>query len=81
MKQYSKIYFSSPNIDNILSLSNFSKVSKVYCLDILGVENFDEIALPLTVKEIEAILCFSTKTVKEIEAILCFATFGQNSKI
>ena len=51
-----------------------------------GVENFDKIALSLTVKEIEAILCFSTfskkndeiavsPTVKGIEAILCFATF------
>ena len=44
-----------------------SKVSLVYSLDTLGVENFDEIALSLTVKE--------------IEAILCFATFGTNSKI
>ena len=39
----------------------------VYFLDTLGVENFDEIALSLTVKK--------------IEAILCFATFGKNSKI
>ena len=31
-----------------------------YCLDTLGVENFDEIALSPTVKEIEAILCFAT---------------------
>ena len=43
------------------------KVSLVYSLDTLGVENFDEIALSLTVKE--------------IEAILCFATFGKNSKM
>ena len=34
---------------------------------ILGVENFDEIAL--------------SRTVKEIEANLCFAIFGKNSKI
>ena len=36
-------------------------------LDTLWVENFDEIAL--------------SRTVKEIEAILCFAIFGKNSKI
>ena len=35
-------------------------------LDTLWVENFDEIAL--------------SRTVKEIEAILCFAIFGKNSK-
>ena len=35
-------------------------------LDTLWVENFDEIAL--------------SHTVKEIEAILCFAIFGKNSK-
>ena len=35
-------------------------------LDTLGVENFDEIAL--------------SRTVKEIEANLCFAIFGKNSK-
>ena len=57
------------------------------------VENFDKIALCRTVKEIQAILCFSifgknskiqnalSRTVKEIEAILCFAIFGKNSKI
>ena len=41
-------------------LTFFSKVGIVYSLDTLGVENFDEIALSLTVKEIEAILCFAT---------------------
>ena len=41
-------------------LKIFSKVGLVYSLDTLGVENFDEIALSLTVKEIEAILCFAT---------------------
>ena len=30
----------------------FAKVSMGYCLDTLGVENFDEIALSPTVKEI-----------------------------
>ena len=40
---------------------------KKYILDTLGVENFDEIAL--------------SRTVKEIEANLCFYIFGKNSKI
>ena len=40
---------------------------RVHFLDTLWVENFDEIAL--------------SRTVKEIEAILCFAIFGKNSKI
>ena len=40
---------------------------RVHCLDILWVENFNEIAL--------------SHTVKEIEANLCFAIFGKNSKI
>ena len=45
----------------------FAKIWHMYFFNTLGVENFDEIALSLTVKE--------------IEAILCFATFGKNSKI
>ena len=48
----------------------FEKIFKTQLSLILiypGVENFDEIALSLTVKE--------------IEAILCFATIGKNSKI
>ena len=45
---------------------NFFKLQRVHSLDTLWVENFDEIAL--------------SRTVKEIEAILCFAIFGQNSK-
>ena len=44
----------------------FGKLARVRCLDTLWVENFDEIAL--------------SRTVKEIEAILCFAIFGKNSK-
>ena len=39
----------------------------VYCLHTLWIENFDEIAL--------------SGTVKEIEANLCFFIFGKNSKI
>ena len=39
----------------------------VHFLDTLWVENFDEIAL--------------SRTVKEIEANLCFAILGKNSKI
>ena len=38
----------------------------VHFLDTLWAENFDEIAL--------------SRTVKEIEANLCFSTFGKNSK-
>ena len=44
----------------------FGKLQRVHCLDTLWVENFDEIAL--------------SRTVKEIEANLCFAIFGKNSK-
>ena len=40
---------------------------RIHFLDTLWVENFGEIAL--------------SRTVKEIEAILCFAIFGKNSKI
>ena len=43
----------------------FSEVGIVYySLDTLGVENFDEIALSPTVKEIEAILYFRTFSTK-----------------
>ena len=45
----------------------FGKLQILYSLDTLWVENFDEIALP--------------GTVKEIEGNLCFAIFGKNSKI
>ena len=44
----------------------FGKLASVHLLDTLWVENFDEIAL--------------SRTVKEIEAILCFAIFGKKSK-
>ena len=46
---------------------NFPKVGGACCLDTLKVENFYEIVLSLTIKE--------------IEAILCFATFVKNTKI
>ena len=46
---------------------NFLKLSRVHCSDTLWVENFDEIDL--------------CHTVKEIAANSCFAIFGQNSKI
>ena len=47
---------------------NILKIAKItISLDTLWVENFDEIAL--------------SRTVKEIEANLCFAIFGKNSKI
>ena len=43
------------------------KLPRAQCSDTLWVENFDEIAL--------------SGTVKEIEGNLCFAIFGKNSKI
>ena len=43
----------------------FGKLQILHSLDTLWVENFDEIAL--------------SRTVKEIEANLCFAIFGKNS--
>ena len=43
------------------------KLPRIQCSDTLWVENFDEIAL--------------SRTVKEIEANWCFAIFGKNSKI
>ena len=46
---------------------NFFLIAKSTFSDTLLVENFDEIAL--------------SGTVKEIEANLCFAIFGKNSKI
>ena len=46
---------------------HFPKGSIAYCLDSLGIDNFNEIAL--------------SRSVKEIEAILCFHTFAENSKI
>ena len=45
----------------------FLKLSRVHFSDTLWIENFDEIAL--------------SHTVKEIKANLCFAIFGQNPKI
>ena len=45
----------------------FWKLQRVHSLDTLWVENFDEIAL--------------SHTVKDMEANLCFAIFGKNSKI
>ena len=52
----------------------FGKLQRLHSLDTLWVENFDEIALSRTVKEIEANLCF---------AIFVFCHFWQkfeNSK-
>ena len=45
----------------------FWKLARIHCKDTLWVENFDEIAL--------------SRTVKEIQAILCFSIFGKKSKI
>ena len=44
----------------------FGKLQRLHSLDPLWLENFAEIAL--------------SRTVKEIEANLCFAIFGKNSK-
>ena len=44
----------------------FGKLQRLHSLDPLWVENFDEIAL--------------SRTVKEMKANLCFAIFGKNSK-
>ena len=44
----------------------FFKLPTVQCSDTLWVENFDEIVV--------------SRTVKEIEGNLCFAIFGKNSK-
>ena len=51
----------------IFGEGKFLKIAKGTFLRHPGVENFDEIAL--------------SHTVKEIEANLCFAIFGKNSKI
>ena len=45
----------------------FANCKDYNSLDTLWIENFDEIAL--------------SRTVKEIEANLCFAIFGKNSKM
>ena len=45
----------------------FGKLQRLHSLDTPWVENFDEIAV--------------SRTVKEIEANLCFAIFGKYSKI
>ena len=53
---------------------NFLKIAKSTCLDTLWVENFDEIALSRTVKEIEAKFFFShflTKIRKFKMAAIC----------
>ena len=50
-----------------LRSGTFFENCRVHSLDTLWVENFDEIAL--------------SRTVKEIEANSCFAIFGKNAKI
>ena len=45
----------------------FFKIGKIHFLYTLWAENFDEIAL--------------SRTFKEIQAILCFSIFGKKSKI
>ena len=61
------------------------KLHRLDSLDTLWVENFDEIALSRTVKEIEANLCFAfLAKIQKFENSKwppCFASFGKNSKI
>ena len=59
--------FENSNGRHFWGGENFGKIARVHSLDTLWVENFAEIAL--------------SRTVKEIEANLCFAIFGKNSKI
>ena len=43
----------------IFGEKSFAKLERVVILDTLWVENFDEIAPSHTVKEIQAVLCFT----------------------
>ena len=54
----------------------FGKLPRVHLLDTLWVENFDEIALSVTVKETEANLCFSIFWGK-IQKFKMAAIFGE----
>ena len=54
-------FAKNPKFKMAAKFENFLKVGIAYCVDTPGVENFDEIALSHTVKEIEAILCFLTQ--------------------
>ena len=56
---------------------NFLESCHINFLNTLGVENFDEIALSLTVKEIEAFLCFRilAKIRKKLKMTAIFEIF------
>ena len=54
---------------------NFFENCRVHFFDTLWVENFDEIALSCTVKEIEAILCFAI--LGKIRKFKMAAIFGE----
>ena len=54
---------------------NFLKIARVHFLDTPWVENFDEIALSRTVKEIEANLCFAILV--KIRKFKMAAIFGE----
>ena len=60
----------------------FFKLQRVHCLDTLWVENFNEIALFRTVKEIKAKLCFAQKSksnpIQAINPINLHANFGKD---
>ena len=63
-------------------LKNFSKVGVVYSLDTLGVQNFNEIALSLIVKEIEAIICFPLLAkIRKFKMAAIFEDFLENGLI
>ena len=66
-KNYQEYNAEIPCGSKISTKSLYLENCRVHSLDTLWVENFDEIAL--------------SHTVKEIEANLCFAIFGKNSKI
>ena len=62
--QFSVLHFLSKirklNMTPIFGEENiFGKLERVVCLDTLWGENFEEIALSHTVKEIQAVLCFT----------------------
>ena len=46
-------------LSKIRKLKTYGNLERVVCLDTLGIENFHEIALSHTVKETQAVLCFT----------------------
>ena len=59
---YFDFFFKNSKIENgnhFWGRKNFFENWRVVCLDTLWVKNFDKIALSHTVKEIQAVLCFT----------------------